>query len=153
MDNYFKDWHDPTLPCFGQGPSFDMPGSYRSSELRSDIQSLLFGLPIEMPIYEIKNNQRIGKKIVDPAKIVVIEGLYASHFGDVVSNLSQKLSIFIQCDSKLIFQRRIDRDVKLGFVPKTAIENYRCNVEPIHRMLIQGQKTDLIINNNFERGD
>lgn len=153
MDNYFKDCHDPTLPCFGQSPSFDMPGSYHLNELRSDIQSLLFGLPIEMPIYEIKNNQRIGKKIIDPAKIVVVEGLYASHFSDIVSNLSQKLSIFIQCDPELIFQRRIDRDVELGFAPKIAIENYRCNVEPIHRMLIQNQKTDLIIINNFERSD
>jgi uridine kinase len=152
MDNYFKDRWDHTLPYFSL-PSFDLPGSYRLGELRSDLQRLLLGSPIEMPIYEIKNNQRIGKKTVKPAKIIVVEGLYASHLSDIVDNLSQKLSIFITCNAELIFQRRIDRDVKLGFKTEVAVENYQHYVEPIYRMLIQNQKTDLIINNNFERSE
>ena len=154
MDDYFKDREDETLPMFGGKLSFDLPDSYHLDEIRQGLIELKESKQISVPIYDIGSNKRIGRKVVEQKEIIIVDGLYASKVSDAIVDVNQKINVLILTSTHIRIQRRIKRDrERFGCSSEEIINSFLKFVEPVDKLYVSKQKADIIIQNNYRKGD
>ncbi len=110
IDSYYKDTSNLT---FKQREliNFDNPDSLEFSLLHKHLAELLKGKTIKVPIYDFAKHNRSSKvKILTPPSLLIVDGIFALLNPDL-RDLYDK-SIFIEADTKLMYQRKLDRDIR-----------------------------------------
>lgn len=136
--------------------NFDLPKSFDKKKLREDLQRLIIGEAVTIREY-VYNDMKVEPKTItlQPAPIVVIEGLFVFHFKKIAALLD--LKVFINAKENLKIIRRILRDqAERGDVLDGVLYRYQHHVLPAYEKYILPHKeeADVVINNNqdFERG-
>lgn len=145
QDDYFKDL--PNIPRVKKGYLTDSINAFCTAEFKNDVQMLLQSGTITVPKYDVSTNTRIAKcKIVKVGKINVFEGL---HTINLLRDLENSISIFINTEVWLCLRRRIERDTSKYCISETRIRQYWDDcIMPMCEQYIFPQKqfADIIIN-------
>lgn len=156
MDGCFRDIDDPCLPRDGKTPIFDIPGSYHLDEIRSHAATLIKGMGIEYPQYDVASNKRIAglTKPISSADIIIVDGLFAI---SELSNLcrGRTIKVFIDAGESVRLKRRIERDRKYGISEEVITRVFTNRIAPLHWKYVEPQKAmaDIVIMNNLEEAE
>lgn len=151
MDHYYKPREEQATD--GKGvKNFDLPSAVDHEAFVSDIRKLKNGGVVNKMEYTF-NNPSITPKplIIEPAPVILIEGLFVQYFQEVESELD--LKIFIEAQDQLKLSRRIKRDKEeRGYDLDDVLYRYEHHTMPVYREYIAPlqHKADLIINNNSD---
>lgn len=153
-DNYYKDLshlsHEDAMK-----ENFDHPSSIDVDYLISDLQAMLRGEAVNVPEYSfIKHSRSEGKLCVANADIIILEGIFALYYEQLLA--MSDLKIFVDTDADIRLSRRLHRDtLERGFDVETVLDKYLETVKPSHMAFIDPTKknADVIIpgDRDFEK--
>jgi uridine kinase len=148
QDDYYKTIDQQQTDEYGVY-NFDMLESIDSELMYKDLLTLAKGNEVVKKeyIFEIKDKEA-SNKIFKPAPVVIVEGLFVFAF-PAISALFD-LSVFIDCDSELRFERRLKRDVMERGIPEEKVfHQWKHHVIPSHKNFVKPYRitADIVINN------
>jgi uridine kinase len=145
-DSYYKD-HSELPLAEREGLNYDHPDSLDNDLLVAHLDALAAGRGIDVPNYDFVRHARTAEtRRVEPAPIVVVEGILVFVEERVRSRLDVKL--FVDTDADIRVMRRIRRDMESrGRTFQQVREQYYKTVRPMHLMFVEPSKrwADLII--------
>ncbi len=155
QDDYYKPRKEQVRD--GRGVhNFDRPASIDKKAFYLDLQALLEGETVKRMRYTF-NNERAPTEVIElqPAPILVVEGIFVFHFKRV-RNLVD-LKVFLHAKENLKVIRRIKRDqMERNYPIEDVLYRYEHHVLPTFEKYIKPYMdlADLVVNNNdhFEQG-
>ena len=127
--------------------NYDHPDSLETELLIDHLEMLRSGRGVEQPVYDFPAHLRSADTIrVDPAPVVVLEGILVLSEPGLRSELD--LKIFVDTDPDLRLARRLERDnSERGRSVDSVIEQYFATVRPMHLEFVEPSRryADLII--------
>jgi uridine kinase len=127
--------------------NFDHPDSLETSLLVEHLKQLRKGQSVDIPVYDFTTHTRTSKLVhIDPAPIVLVEGILIFYEHGVRALCDVKL--YIDTDADIRFIRRLRRDVQeRGRTVESVIEQYLRTVRPMHIEFVEPSKrnADVII--------
>lgn len=127
--------------------NYDHPAAFDWILLDQHLAALCGGDSIPVPIYDYAQHDRSGDvEIVDPARIVVVEGILVLYEAALRDRFD--LKVFVDTDADLRFIRRLQRDVaERGRTTESVIGQYLETVRPAHLQFVEPTKrhADVII--------
>lgn len=149
MDDYYKPYEQQQQDDQGV-TNFDLPEALEYERFIMDVEQLLMGRPVMLRKYQFENFGAEEQFIrLDPAPIVIAEGLFVFHFPEVRNQMS--LRFFIESDLALSLQRRLDRDTsERGITLERSRYQWDHHVMPGYQkyVLPWRDSCDLIIHND-----
>ncbi len=146
QDDYYCD-QTHLSPEVRRQQNYDHPRAFDWPLLVQHVQSLRSGEAIAMPVYDFTADNRSDRTIpVEPAPVIVIEGLFALYDADLRDMMS--LKIFVDTASDIRFIRRMQRDItERGRTVESVVGQYLETVRPMHKQFIEPTKryADVII--------
>lgn len=145
-DAYYKDLSH--LPQAERAKvNFDHPDALETSLLIEHLEALRAGQAVEIPVYDFTTHSRTEEtEHVEPARIVLVEGILIFVEPDLRDAFDVKLFIDTDADIRLI--RRLRRDIhERGRTLDSVIEQYLRTVRPMHLEFVEPSKryADVII--------
>ena len=127
--------------------NYDHPASLETELLVEHLIALRSGLQVDRPVYDFSVHLRSNETVrVDPAPVVVIEGILVLAEPELRSQLD--LKIFVDTDSDIRLARRLQRDIEeRGRTAESVVAQYFDTVRPMHLAYVESSKryADLII--------
>jgi uridine kinase len=149
QDHYYKPFDQQPLDNNGI-QNFDLPASIERELLLNDLLKLKSGVAIQKKEHTFNNPKLIPKLFeLNPAPIIIIEGLFVQFFEEIAAQLD--LKIFIEAKDYLKLSRRIRRDnTERGYGLDEVLYQYENHVMPVFESLIEPLKhqADIIIPSN-----
>jgi uridine kinase len=111
LDLYYRDLSQFPLDTRHKR-NFDHPDSLESELIIEHVRSLANGETIQRPVYDFKTHSRVPDAfdIIEPARVVIVEGILALHFEELVP--LYHFSIYVNAPHDVCLARRIHRDVR-----------------------------------------
>ena len=145
-DNYYKAHDDLTFED-RVGLNYDHPKAFDNNLFYDDLNKLLDGNDIEMPLYDYTIHTRSKQtKKISPKKIILIEGILVLYDKKIREITDTK--VFVDADSDVRLKRRILRDTKeRGRSIESCLTQYIEQVKPMHEKYVEPSKkyADIII--------
>ncbi len=146
QDAYYRDLSH--LPDAARAEyNFDHPDAFDMSFLMDQLQTLLTGGSVELPVYDYVKHCRTEKvEKVGGHKIVILEGILVL-FDPALRDL-MRIKAYIDTDPDVRFIRRLKRDIyKRGRTVDSVIWQYEKFVRPMHLQFVEPTKryADVII--------
>lgn len=109
LDLYYRDLSQFPLDS-RQQRNFDHPDSLESELIIEHVRSLAKGETIHRPVYDFRSHSRVPDAfdIIAPARVVIVEGILALHFEELVP--LYRFSIYVNAPHDVCLARRIHRD-------------------------------------------
>lgn len=130
--------------------NFDLPSTIDNGQFVNDIKNLINGETVYQKEYTFNNPNAEPKLLeIQPAPIVMVEGLFILHFEEIAEILDMK--IFIDTDEDIALQRRLKRDlIERGYPEGDVIYKWNNHVMPAFNdyLLPYKDQCDKIITNN-----
>ena len=128
--------------------NYDEPGVFEHDELLYDMKQLSEGKSITRKRYDYANHCRADKtdEIIEPADILIIEGIHA--FYDERLRDMMDFKIYIRVDPDICLLRRVKRDINhRGREINGIAEQYLSTVKPMYERYIKNyiEYADLIV--------
>lgn len=127
--------------------NFDHPDSIEWELLIHDLDRLIAGHPIEMPVYSYVSCARSKETIsVMPKRVIIVEGILILTNEQLRNRFNVKLFVDADADDRLM--RIIQRDIlERGRLVDTVLMHYETFVKPMHLQFIEPSRryADLII--------
>jgi uridine kinase len=146
FDAYYRDLPDLS-PEDRARINFDHPDALEIELLVEHLGQLKGGAPVDVPSYDFKTHRRrIESRHVEPARVVLVEGILVFVDPRVRERLDMK--IFVDTDSDIRVFRRIRRDMEQrGRSFESIRDQYYKTVRPMHQQFVEPSKrwADLII--------
>jgi uridine kinase len=139
QDDYYLDQTHMT-PEDRRKTNYDHPDAFDWPLMMQHVQALRRGEAIEMPEYDFAQHNRSSKTItVNPAPVIVVEGLFALY--DAKLRAMMSLKIYVDTASDVRFIRRLQRDIsERGRSTENVIHQYLETVRPMHKQFIEPTK-------------
>src|SRR5215207_3241228 len=120
--------------------NYDHPDAFDWQLLNDHIAALTAGASVPVPIYDYTTHNRSGDvRIVQPAQIVVVEGILVLYEPTLRDRFD--LKVYIDTDADLRLIRRLHRDViERGRTTDSIIAQYLATVRPSHDQFIEPSK-------------
>jgi len=135
--------------------NYDHPRAFDWKLFRAQLEDLKNDKTIEKPLYDYANfNRRDEVEIVDPKKIILVEGITA--LVDKKCRDLADLKVFINASRERRLVRRIERDQKeRGRTFDNIVSQYFDTVQPMYEEIIGPSQVyaDVIINNDGVKND
>jgi uridine kinase len=149
QDNYYRPRQEQKIDDNGIH-NFDLPEAIDYLQFIKDIESLHNGETIYRTEYTFNNPNKVPKTLEFlPLPIIVVEGLFALYFPDIVAHLD--LKIFVEAQSHMKIKRRILRDnIERGYDLHDVLYRYEHHVMPTYKKFIEPSKdeADFVVPNN-----
>lgn len=136
--------------------NFDLPQSINREFFHQCVTGICSGQDVEIEEYHFNNPERTETttKTLKANPIIIVEGLFVFHFKEIWDLLD--LSIFIDADENVCYQRRKKRDMQDRGISGEMIDyQWKNHVSPAFEKYLKPfkSKVDLVINNNksFEK--
>lgn len=146
LDSYYRDLTDLTLEE-RVAVNFDHPSALEIDLLIEHVQALKAGRSVNIPSYDFATHNRSSdSRAVDPHQVIIVEGIMALNFPELVAMMDVKL--YVETPADIRFIRRLKRDINdRGRSLESVIEQYRETVRPMHYQFVEPNKylADLII--------
>jgi len=127
--------------------NFDHPDSIEWDLLIQDLDTLIAGYSIKMPVYSYVKCAREKETItVLPKRVIIVEGILILTNEELRNRFNVKVFVDADADDRLI--RIIQRDIlERGRSVETVLTHYETFVKPMHLQFIEPSKryADLII--------
>lgn len=136
--------------------NFDLPTAIDRERFFDDLLALSQHRPIEKHEYNFNNAEKKPETIVvQPAPIIVMEGLFIFYYHEIWELLD--LTLFIDVKDEIKLQRRIKRDQEeRGYPKEEVMYQWDNHVMPCYEKYLLPYRSEahMVINNNyhFERG-
>ena len=139
QDDYYLDQTHLSLEA-RRKTNYDHPDAFDWPLMVQQVQALCRGESIQMPTYDFSRDNRAGTTtLVQPAPVIVIEGLFALYDADLRAMMS--LKIFVDTAADVRFIRRLQRDMaERGRSAESVIGQYMDTVRPMHKQFIEPTK-------------
>ena len=139
QDDYYLD-QTHLSPEDRRKTNYDHPDAFDWPLMVQHMQALRRGEAIDMPTYDfVKHNRAPTTVVVNPAPVIVIEGLFALFDPDLRKMMS--LKIFVDTAADVRFIRRLQRDItERGRSTESVIAQYLETVRPMHKQFIEPTK-------------
>ena len=148
-DDYYKDLTHLAL-TERYKVNFDHPDSLDNDLFVAQLKDLLDGKSISKPKYDfVEHNRSSEYELVEPTKIIIIEGILILE-DERVRDLAT-IKLFVESDDDIRFIRRLVRDTKeRGRSIDSVINQYLTTVKPMYYAFIKPTKryADIIIPND-----
>ena len=145
-DSYYRDVSDLALEERTK-INYDHPNSLETSLLVAHLHTLKSGRPVEVPVYDFTQHNRVAKTITaEPRKVVIVDGLLI--LWDAELRRLMDIKVFVDTDADVRFIRRLKRDIhERGRSADSVIEQYTSTVRPMHLEFVEPSKryADVII--------
>lgn len=146
QDSYYRDLPDLSL-AERREINFDHPDAFDAALLVEQIRALKSGIAVKKPIYNYVTSTRdVGSVAVEPADIILVEGILVLHMDDVRQELDVRIFVETEDDVRII--RRLTRDIKeRGRDFDHVVSQYFRHVRPMHMGFIEPSKrwADIIV--------
>ena len=111
LDFYYRDLSHLSLEERNRY-NFDHPDSLEADLLLAHVQALRECRPIDRPIYDFSTHARVAhtREHVEPRPFVVVEGILALHYRDLLPVYD--VTVYVDAPHDVCLRRRIDRDVR-----------------------------------------
>lgn len=135
--------HDAYYRCLADLPleerarrNFDHPDSLESELLVRHLDVLRGGRPVEVPIYDFSTHtRRTGGLRLEPAPVVVVDGVLLLAVDDVRSRLDFRVFVETSADERL--RRRLRRDMRRrGRSRESVLEQWSSTVHPMYERFV-----------------
>ena len=130
-----------------EGINFDHPASFDTDQLISDLEDLIAGKTVQVPVYDFAIQDRLEEsRTLSPTKIILVEGMLILE-NKALRNLLD-IKLFVDTDDDVRLLRRLLRDTKeRGRSLEDAAERYLSTVKPMHQQFVEPSKryADVII--------
>ena len=127
--------------------NFDHPDSIEWELLVHDLDRLIGGYPIDMPVYSYVSCARSKETInVMPKRVIIVEGILILTNEQLRNRFNVKVFVDADADDRLM--RIIQRDIlERGRSVETVLTHYETFVKPMHLQFIEPSKryADVII--------
>ena len=139
QDDYYLD-QTHMSPEDRRKTNYDHPDAFDWPLMAQHVRALRNGEAIEMPVYDFAADNRSSKTItVNPAPVIVVEGLFALYDAKLRNMMS--LKIYVDTASDVRFIRRLQRDItERGRSTENVISQYLETVRPMHKQFIEPTK-------------
>ncbi len=131
LDLYYRDLsHFPADERTRQ--NFDHPDSLESELFIAHIRQLAAGITIQRPVYDFAAHSRVAGAFepVAPAKVVIVEGILALHYDELVPLYN--FSVYVDAPNKVCLNRRIYRDMlERGRTEQSVREQFAATAKPM----------------------
>ena len=145
-DFYYKDNGDLSFEE-REKLNYDHPNAFETALMVDHIEQLKEGKAIERPVYDfVIHNRRAEKVTVEPAKVIIVEGILIFENRELLELFDIK--VFIDTDADVRIIRRIMRDVReRGRSLDSVINQYLTTVKLMHEEFVEPSKknADIII--------
>jgi uridine kinase len=149
QDNYYKPIEEQSKDENGE-TNFDLPESIDRDRFYDDLKTLRTGGTIKIKEYTFNNkDQEPGHLIVQPAPVIVMEGLFIFHYKEIRKSLD--LRVYIDAHESVKLERRIKRDSQeRGYPEKTVRYQWDNHVMPSYKKFLRPYRDDchIIVTNN-----
>jgi len=140
---------DRTAPALDErGPAHDEPAAIDIEMLVAHLEDLRRGEAIRKPIYSVEAQARTGIRLVAPARLVLVEGLFAFWWDSLRALLDLKVFVDAPADLRLI--RRIRRDLAdRGRTTEQVLYQYSSSVRVAHERYVEPTRIhadDVVLN-------
>ena len=146
QDSYYKDNSNLSMDERNQ-QNFDHPEAIDIELFNKQMESLLGGKPVKIPIYDFSSHNRIEQlQLVKPTKIIIVEGILTLYFESLRKLMDIK--VFVDVPDKIRFKRRLSRDIKKrGRTLMSVTNQYENTVSPMYKKFVEPSKdfADIII--------
>lgn len=127
--------------------NYDHPNSFDNDLLKSHLQMLKSGQPINMPIYDFARHCRKQEtERLEYKPVIVLEGIHVL-VDEKLRNMLD-IKVFVDTDPDVRVLRRVARDIQeRGRTIESVYTQYLSTVKPMHDAFIEPSKrhADLII--------
>lgn len=152
IDDYYKDQPEKSFEERVK-TNYDHPKAFDWKLIRSHIRQLKEDKSIEKPLYDfVTHSRKKETEIVEPKKIVIVEGIMAL-IDEELRKLGD-LKVFIRASAERKFLRRLIRDKQYrGRSIDSIVTQYFATVQPMYEEIIEPSSNyaDLIINNDGKK--
>jgi len=131
LDLYYRDLSQFPLDSRHKR-NFDHPDSLESELIVEHVRGLASGQTIERPVYNFKTHSRVAGafEVIRPAQVVIVEGILALHFADLVP--LYRFSIYVNAPHEVCLARRIHRDMReRGRTEQSVREQFDATARPM----------------------
>ena len=140
---------DRALPAPEErGPADDEPATIDTELLVAHLEDLRRGESIRKPIYSVETQLRTGIRLVAPARLVLVEGLFTFWWDSLRALLDLKVFVDAPADLRLI--RRIRRDLAdRGRTTEQVLYQYSSSVRAAHERYVEPTRIhadDVVLN-------
>jgi len=155
QDNYYKPQDQQQLDDNGE-VNYDLPTSIDKNAFLADLKALLSGSPINITEYCFNKEGSVPQHIsVNPAKILVVEGLFVFHYPEIRNLLN--LRVYLDVREEIKLERRIKRDRDERGYPEAVVRyQWENHVVPSYKKFLKPYRDDshIIVTNNitFDKG-
>ena len=131
--------------------NFDLPSTIDDEQFLIDIKKLFKGDVVYKKEYNFNNPLAVVKILeINPAPILIVEGLFILHFKEIADLLDLKL--FIEADETVALQRRIKRDgMERGYAEEDVTYKWDNHVVPAYKEFLLPYRdhcNKIVVNNN-----
>lgn len=146
QDSYYRDLRNIPL---GEREmrNFDHPDAFDRDLLRTQLEALVGGREIDMPIYDMRTHTRSAETVrVKPRRILILDGLLILE--DPAVRQLMDIKLYVDADPDIRFIRRLKRDLtERGRTLDQVIRQYESTVRPMHLQFVEPTKryADLVI--------
>tara|TARA_B110000263_G_scaffold161121_1_gene140097 strand:- start:316 stop:945 length:630 start_codon:yes stop_codon:yes gene_type:complete len=127
--------------------NFDHPDAVDFNEMCENLQSLIDGQTVKIPMYNFNTHTRTDDTLtIGNHHIIVLEGILAL-FDEKIRNMMD-IKLYVDTPDDIRIIRRIKRDInKRGRTFESVIEQYYNTVRPMHQQFVEPSKkyADVII--------
>jgi uridine kinase len=155
QDNYYKPKSEQLCDENGE-VNYDLPTSINKEAFRDDLLALLNGKPVSFIEYTFNNSGQKPQTVeIDPAPILVVEGLFVFHYPEIRHLLD--LRVYLDVMEEIKLNRRIKRDRDERGYPESVVRyQWEHHVTPSYKKFLKPYRDDshIIITNNitFDKG-
>lgn len=131
LDLYYRDLSQFPLDSRHKR-NFDHPDSLESELIVEHVRALAEGKTIQRPVYDFKTHSRVpgAFESIAPAAVVIVEGILALHFAELVP--CYQFSIYVNAPHDICLARRIHRDVReRGRSAESVREQFDATARPM----------------------
>jgi uridine kinase len=149
QDNYYHPAEKQTVDEKGF-INFDLPAAIDVAAFLADLQALKSGKEVTRQEYMFNQPGITGGILtLQPAPVIVIEGIFTFHFPEIFDLLD--LKVFLDSLEEIKLRRRLERDVKeRGVTEEISLYQWYNHVLPAYNsyLLPYRDKADIILTNN-----
>jgi uridine kinase len=129
--------------------NYDQPSAFDDALLVQHLERLIAGQAIPKPVYAFDTHTRVGIEMVAPARLVIVEGLFALWWESLRSLFAVKVFVEAPADVRLV--RRIRRDAaERHRTTEQVLQQYVGTVRPMHERYVEPTRAhaDVIVTND-----
>lgn len=145
-DSYYRDLKHLSFEERSK-QNFDHPSSLETELMIRHLKALKEGYQVEVPIYDFtKHVRKEETKLVDPKKIILVDGILI--FSEKALRKMLNIKLFVDTDDDIRLLRRIRRDIlERERSLESVLHQYEQYVRPMHLEFVEPSKryADIII--------